>query len=65
MTRRKTSERCGGCKNFDMADTWRSTFYGIFCEGTCSITEKAIHNMHYACKDYIPCCVGNMTLIGV
>ena len=65
MTRRKTQTRCGTCENFDMEDTWRSTFHGVFCEGTCSITGKAIHNKHYACKDYIPRCVGNMTLIEV
>jgi hypothetical protein len=65
MTRRKTKTRCGTCENFDMADTWRGTFQGIFCEGTCKVTGKAIHNMHYACKGYFPCCVGNMTLIVV
>ena len=65
MTRRKTQTRCGTCKNFDMADTWRGTFHGIFCERTCKRTRKAIHNMHYACKDYDSCCVGNMTLLVV
>lgn len=53
MTKRKTSKRCGSCKNFDMADTWRGDFSGVFCEGTCSRTGKTIHNRHYACKDYI------------
>ena len=65
MTRRKTQTRCGTCKNFDMADTWRSTFRVIFCEGICKETGKVIHNMHYACRGYIPCCCVNMTLIVV
>ena len=60
MSRKKSKNRCGGCENFDMADTWRTTYYGVFCEGTCKVTGKAVHNFHYACPNFIQGFVGKI-----
>lgn len=53
MKLKKSKRTCGWCDHFEPFGTWRTNYFGAYCEGTCANTGRVIPYAHHACKDFI------------
>ena len=49
MSRRKTKNRCSQCLNWQPGDSWQVNAAGVYADGTCKKTGRAVANVHRAC----------------
>lgn len=53
MPRKKSKYRCARCVHWQPGDSWMTNAAGVYADGTCKPTGKAVANVHHACRCFI------------
>lgn len=49
MPRKKSKYKCAHCLNWQPGDSWQMNAAGVYADGTCKKTGRAVANVHRAC----------------